>query len=129
MFPEACRRSTLTEADGGNIAVEPVISLPERSRLLRRASLASVITAVALILLKLAAWLATGSVSLLASLVDSLMDSLASLVNLLALRYSLQPPDAEHRFGHGKAEPLAGLAQACFIAGSALKQEIGRAHV
>lgn len=120
MFPEACRRSTLTEADGGNIAVEPVLSLPERSRLLRRASLASVITAVALILLKLAAWLATGSVSLLASLVDSLMDSLASLVNLLALRYSLQPPDAEHRFGHGKAEPLAGLAQACFIAGSAL---------
>lgn len=92
----------------------------ERERLLRGAAYASVGTAFTLIALKLIAWLATGSVSLLASLVDSLMDSMASMINLLALRYSLQPPDAEHRFGHGKAEPLAGLAQACFIGGSAL---------
>ena len=62
----------------------------------------------------------TGSVSLLASLVDSVMDSFASLINLFAIRYSLQPADEEHRFGHGKAEPLAGLAQAAFIAGSAV---------
>lgn len=98
---------------------EPQTVTPDNARLLRLASYASVLTALVLILIKLAAWLVTGSVSLLASLVDSLMDSLASLINLLALRYSLQPPDAEHRFGHGKAEPLAGLAQACFICGSA----------
>jgi ferrous-iron efflux pump FieF len=61
-----------------------------------------------------------GSVGLLASLVDSVMDSIASLINLFAIRYSLQPADAEHRFGHGKAEPLAGLVQAAFIAGSAI---------
>ena len=48
------------------------------------------------------------------------MDSLASLINLFAIRYALQPPDEEHRFGHGKAEPLAGLAQSAFIAGSAV---------
>lgn len=65
-------------------------------------------------------WLLTGSVSLLASLVDSLMDVLASGVNLLAVRWALAPPDEEHRFGHGKAESLAGLGQAAFIAGSAM---------
>ena len=43
-----------------------------------------------------------------------------SLLNLLAVRQSLTPADAEHRFGHGKAEPLAGLGQAAFIAGSAV---------
>jgi ferrous-iron efflux pump FieF len=48
------------------------------------------------------------------------MDIAASLINLFAVRYSLTPPDDEHRFGHGKAEPLAGLAQATFIAGSAI---------
>ncbi len=89
-------------------------------RLLRLATYASVTTAMVLIAGKLVAALLTGSVSVLASLVDSMMDAAASLINLLAVRYSLQPPDREHRFGHGKAEPLAGLAQAAFIAGSAV---------
>ncbi len=92
---------------------------PENARLLRLATRASVATASVLIAAKLAAWLLTGSVSVLASLVDSLMDAAASLVNLIAVQYSLEPPDEEHRFGHGKAESLAGLAQATFIAGSA----------
>ena len=87
---------------------------------LRRATYASVLTALVLIAVKLLAWLWTGSVSMLASLVDSLMDSIASAINLVAVRYSLVPPDAEHRFGHGKAEPLAGLAQAGFVCGSAV---------
>ena len=91
-----------------------------RAALLKLASVASVITASFLIVAKLIAWYMTGSVSLLASLVDSVMDSIASLINLFAIRYSLQPADEEHRFGHGKAEPLAGLAQAAFIAGSAI---------
>lgn len=88
--------------------------------MLTLATYASVGTALILIVAKLTAWLMSGSVSILASLVDSVMDSLASLINLLAVRYSLQPADREHRFGHGKAEPLAGLAQAAFIAGSAV---------
>jgi ferrous-iron efflux pump FieF len=87
---------------------------------LRRATYASVLTALILIAAKLLAWLWTGSISMLASLVDSLMDSIASAINLVAVRYSLVPPDAEHRFGHGKAEPLAGLAQAGFVSGSAV---------
>lgn len=92
----------------------------ERRRLLQLATRASVITALLLIIGKLAAWLATGSVSLLASLVDSTMDALASIINLVAVRYALQPADEDHRHGHGKAEALAGLGQATFIAGSAL---------
>ncbi len=91
----------------------------DRAGLLKLASGASVLTAGILIVAKLTAWSVTGSVSLLASLVDSVMDSIASLINLFAIRYSLQPADEQHRFGHGKAEPLAGLAQAAFIAGSA----------
>ncbi|MFA5678120.1 MAG: cation diffusion facilitator family transporter [Pseudomonas sp.] len=89
-------------------------------RLLRLATYASVAVAVILILLKAAVWFMSGSVSLLASLIDSLMDAGASLINLIAVAYALTPPDKGHRFGHGKAEALAGLAQSVFIAGSAL---------
>ena len=92
----------------------------QNARLLRLATYASVATASVLIAGKLAAALLTGSISVLASLVDSMMDVAASIINLLAVHYSLQPPDRDHRFGHGKAEPLAGLVQAAFIAGSAV---------
>jgi ferrous-iron efflux pump FieF len=95
------------------------ISREQTVRLLHLATFSSVATAILLIGAKLLAWLITGSVSVLASLVDSLMDAAASLINLVAVRYALRPADAEHRFGHGKAESLAGLAQAMFIAGSA----------
>jgi len=88
--------------------------------LMRIASYASVATALALITAKLTAWYISDSISILASLIDSSLDLLASLVNLLAIRHALQPADKEHRFGHGKAEPLAALGQSMFIAGSAI---------
>jgi len=91
----------------------------EKARLMRLATYASTATAVTLIVAKLFAWLWTDSVSILATLIDSCLDAAASLVNLLAVRHALEPADKEHRFGHGKAESLAGLAQATFIAGSA----------
>ena len=93
---------------------------PDPGKLLRLATTASIATAAGLVVVKLAGWLTTGSVSILASMIDSLMDVGASFVNLLAVRYSLAPPDDEHRFGHGKAEALAGLGQAMFITGSAV---------
>ena len=96
------------------------ISQQETHRLLKLTSAASVLTAMILIMAKLVAWGMSGSVGLLASLVDSFMDAAASIVNLVAIRYALQPADDEHRFGHGKAESLAGLGQATFIAGSAV---------
>lgn len=88
--------------------------------LLRYGTYASVLTALILIGVKTVAWHMTGSLSILASLVDSLMDALASLVNLIAVHLSLKSADEEHSFGHGKAEALAGIGQASFIAGSAL---------
>ncbi len=91
----------------------------EHARLVKLASIASVLVVIVLILIKLWAWFMTGSVSLLASLLDSTMDAAASLFNLVAIRYALQPADEEHRFGHGKAESIAGLIQSAFIAGSA----------
>ncbi|NLY59226.1 MAG: cation diffusion facilitator family transporter [Gammaproteobacteria bacterium] len=90
------------------------------ARLLRLATYASVLVAVILIVLKATVWYLSGSVSLLASLIDSLMDGGASLINLLAVSYALTPADKGHRFGHGKAEALAGLAQSIFISASAL---------
>lgn len=96
------------------------VSSNSYSRLVTLAGLASTTTAGILIIAKLAAWLLTGSSSLLASLTDSLMDISASLINLFAIRYALAPADDDHSFGHGKAESLASLAQAAFITGSAL---------
>ena len=91
----------------------------DKARLMRLATYASVTTAITLIIAKLVAWFISDSVSILATLVDSSLDVLASLVNLVAVHHALQPADREHRFGHGKAEALAGLGQAMFIAGSA----------
>ena len=86
---------------------------------MRQATSASVAVATLLITAKAVAWGLSGSVSLLATLMDSILDALASLLNLLAVRHALTPADTEHRFGHGKAEALAGLGQSAFIAGSA----------
>lgn len=92
----------------------------KNASLLRFATSASVATALLLIGIKFAAWFLTGSLSVLASLIDSVMDAMASIINLFAVRYSLKSADDDHRFGHGKAEALAGLGQACFIGGSGL---------
>ncbi|RLM26684.1 divalent metal cation transporter FieF [Brenneria alni] len=93
---------------------------PQYARLVTMAALGATTVALLLFIMKMFAWWYTGSVSLLASLVDSLVDIAASLVNLLVIRYSLQPADPEHTFGHGKAESLAALAQSMFVSGSAL---------
>ncbi|MCP5410598.1 MAG: cation diffusion facilitator family transporter [Alphaproteobacteria bacterium] len=97
--------------------------------LMRRAAWASVSVAVVLVAIKAAAYFASHSVAMLASMADSALDLFTSSLNLFAIRQALTPADAEHRFGHGKAEPLAGLAQAAFIAASALFlviQAVGR---
>ena len=97
-----------------------VQTLTDKNRWLVLTSYASVLVAIILIAVKLVTWFLTDSVSIMASLLDSIMDSLASLVNLVAIRYAIKPADDEHRFGHGKAEALAAVAQAAFIIGSGL---------
>ncbi len=94
-------------------------SQEETAKLLRLATYASTSVAIVLIAAKLFAWAASDSVSLLATLIDSMLDAVASIINLVAVRHALTPANKEHRFGHGKAEALAGLSQSLFIAGSA----------
>ena len=111
-------------AQSQNLSTDP----QEIAKLLRLATYASISVALILIIAKLVAWGLSDSVSLLATLIDSVLDALASLINLVAVRHALTPADKEHRFGHGKAEALAGLSQSMFIAGSAgfLLLEAGR---
>lgn len=94
------------------------VHLPEKQRLMRRATQASLAVAVGLLVTKLVAWRLTDSVAMLASATDSVLDALASGVAMMAVHWSLQPADQEHRFGHGKLEPLAGLLQSALVLAS-----------
>ena len=87
--------------------------------LTRRVTLMSGATALALVAIKMAAWIASDSTAMLASMADSGLDLVASLVTFFAVRYAAAPPDAEHRFGHGKAEAFASLVQAGLVFASA----------
>jgi ferrous-iron efflux pump FieF len=89
-------------------------------KLRRNATFASLTVATLLIITKCVAYEMTDSVSMLSSLLDSCFDLLASLVTAYGVHSALRPPDADHRYGHGKAEPLAVLAQAVFIIGSSV---------
>lgn len=84
------------------------------------AAFAAVSTAVLLVIIKLYAWLMTDASAMLASSTDSMLDLFASLMNAIILRYALAPADDNHRFGHGKAESLAGLVQSAFVLGSSI---------
>jgi len=89
-------------------------------KLQRSASYASLSVAFTLVATKIWAWQATSSISVLSSLVDSFLDVLASSITVVAVYYAMQPADSEHRFGHGKAEGLAALAQSLIITISAV---------
>lgn len=91
----------------------------------RNVALLSVATAAVLIVVKAIAWRASGSVAVLASLSDSALDLVASLITVYAVRYAAEPPDAEHRFGHGKAEAFSSLLQGglVFASGALIGRE------
>jgi cation diffusion facilitator family transporter len=91
----------------------------------QRVAMLSVATATILIVIKAIAWRASDSVAILASLSDSALDLVASLITLFAVRYAAEPPDAEHRFGHGKAEAFSSLLQGglVFASGALIGRE------
>jgi cation diffusion facilitator family transporter len=95
------------------------LSVAENSEVTRRVTRYAVGVALLLLVLKIYAWRMSDSVSLLASLADSGLDLVASLVTFYAVRYAASPPDARHRFGHGKAEAFASLIQAGLVCASA----------
>ncbi|UKH24302.1 cation diffusion facilitator family transporter [Actinobacillus pleuropneumoniae] len=89
-------------------------------KLVKRAANLAITIACVLIVIKMFAWWKTGSISILAAVTDSVVDLLASITNILVLRFALLPADENHAFGHGKAESLAAIAQSAFIGGSAV---------
>ena len=96
------------------------VELQRYKKLVMIAGGASVATAILFIIIKFVVWVISSSTVIFASLTDSIFDLLASLVNLLALKFSLSPPDKEHLYGHHKSQALASLAQAAFIGGSSV---------
>jgi ferrous-iron efflux pump FieF len=87
----------------------------ESAALTHRITALSVAVASVLTALKAFVWFESDSVSILASLADSGLDLVAALGTFFAVRYAAAPPDAEHRFGHGKAEAFASLVQAGLV--------------
>src|SRR5438552_10693207 len=100
----------------------------ESAALTRRVTVLSVATAAVLVTRKAVVWIASGSVALMASMADSGLDLVASSATFLAVRYAAAPPDAEHRYGHGKAEAFASLVQGGLVFASAalIGEEAGR---
>lgn len=94
--------------------------LEARGKLTRRAATASFSAALVLGVVKAYAAMETGSVAMLGSLADTALDLIASIITLIGVRVAAEPADAEHRFGHGKAEPIAALLQTVFITASAI---------
>jgi ferrous-iron efflux pump FieF len=97
----------------------PVRDIDPHAAYTRSVTLLSVLTALVLVAVKLIIWLASGSVALMASMADSGLDLVASSATFFAVRYAAAPPDAEHRYGHGKAEAFASLMQAGLVFASA----------
>ena len=101
------------------MANAPTLTIAQSAALTRQITRLSVATAAVLSLIKAVAWLASGSVAMLASFADSGLDLVAALATFFAVRYAVAPPDAEHRYGHGKAEAFASLLQAGLVFASA----------
>jgi ferrous-iron efflux pump FieF len=82
---------------------------------LKNATTLSVSTASVIICLKLFGYIMTGSVAMLATLVDSIIDLGSSLINFIAIRFSLKPSTNKFRYGFSKAEDLAIFSQGSFF--------------
>ncbi|MDC0147915.1 cation diffusion facilitator family transporter [Alphaproteobacteria bacterium] len=104
---------------------EPALFAPdpmgvEPGNRVRWTALLAILVASVLIIIKAGAWFLTGSVALLGSFLDSVMDLSLSVMNFFAIRHAQTPADAEHRFGHGKAEALAALVQGAVLLAAAI---------
>lgn len=75
----------------------------------------SILSNTTLIIIKIIAGLASGSVSIISEAIHSGMDLLAALIAFFAVRSSDNPPDREHPYGHGKYENVSGVIEAILI--------------
>jgi cation diffusion facilitator family transporter len=83
----------------------------------RRTALASVVAAAVLVAVKLVVGLATSSLGLVSEAAHSGTDLVAAILTFYAVGVAVRPADTAHPYGHGKAEHLAALAEATFLAG------------
>ncbi|HHD83879.1 MAG TPA: cation transporter [Campylobacteraceae bacterium] len=90
------------------------------SALEKRAPLVATALSLLLAIIKLTVGIMSGSVALLASAVDSIMDMFVSVFNFLAIRLSDKNPDAQFQFGYGKVEALAATLEGLVVMGSGL---------
>lgn len=97
-----------------------MIPVKSDSKTCVKAARLAITTATGLAILKLLTGISTGSMALLSSAADSLLDILMSSGNLIALRHAGKPADEDHPYGHGKFETAATLLQSLFIAASGL---------
>jgi len=79
----------------------------------------SIISNTLLIVLKLGAGLASGSVSIISEAIHSFMDLLAAVIAFFSVKISDNPPDARHPYGHGKVENVSGVIEALLILAAA----------
>ncbi len=93
---------------------------PHNNSLIKSASYMAIITSAIILSAKVYGWIITDSQSILASLIDSLLDVSSSFINLIAIYVVLQPPDHNHRFGHEKFQDLAVFSQSMFFLASGL---------
>lgn len=96
----------------------PHLHCNSHNHLASHATFAAVCTALILVTTKTFAWWFSGSLTIQASLLDSLSDLLSSMINFFAVRYARKPANDEYRFGYGKAEALAGFLQSILIIAS-----------
>ena len=87
----------------------------EADREKRRAAVTSVIAAIGLTLLKIAAGIATGSLGILAEAAHSGLDLAAAVITYVAIRIAVRPADSGHNYGHGKVENLSALFETLLL--------------
>ncbi|MDO5627295.1 MAG: cation diffusion facilitator family transporter [Mobilicoccus sp.] len=97
--------------------IDPASSKP---RDLTRFAWLSIATAIVTIALKAWAWWMTGSVGLLSDAAESVVNLVAGVVALIALRVAAKPPDRAHLYGHAKAEYFAAAVEGVMIFAAAL---------
>lgn len=101
-------------SDGTGMTAIP-LSKQQEHRLLSRFMLLSLAAAILTMALKAGAAVVTGSVGFLSDALESGVNVVAAVVALWALRVAARPRDADHHFGHGKAEYLSALVEGAMI--------------
>jgi len=87
----------------------------QRAKQKESAIVLSIISNTSLVLIKLAAGIMTGLVSIIAEALHSANDLIASLIAYFGVKGSMKPPDKDHQFGHGKVEVITGWIENALI--------------